>query len=283
VSMMRFQLLIFFFITSTAIGQVWQAELMTGAAHYSGDLAENQFSIKRLRPGAMFNLRYFSGDFINVRAGFGWFRLAGHDKYNSKPALKNRNLSFQSNVFEFNVCGEMNILDPAVYYAYPYFFAGAGLFYFNPYTYDKDNKKIFLPPLSTEGQGLAEYPDRKKYSLVQFCIPLGFGGKLNFKDKWELGYEFGYRVIFTDYLDDVSKTYIDMEVLAARKGNKAVELAYRKEGVPFSETGEPRGNSSVRDSYFFSGVKLAVNLEQNKNKKKNTEKRKHFDKWYKKQ
>ena len=44
-----------------------------------------------------------------------------------------------------------------------------------------------------------------------------------------MSFEFGYRFLITDYLDDVSKTYVSLEILNLRKGPKASELAYRKE------------------------------------------------------
>ena len=65
--------------------------------------------------------------------------------------------------------------------------------------------------------------------------------------------------MITDYLDDVSKTYVSLEILNLRKGPKSGELAYRK-STPFGEEGFPRGNSKVRDYYFFTGLKLAFNL-----------------------
>ena len=89
-----------------------------------------------------------------------------------------------------------------------------GLFHFNPFTYDKENNKTYLQPLSTEGQGLKEYPGRKKYSLTQFCLPVGGGWKWNINENWDISYELGFRILFTDYLDDVSKTYVNLNVLA---------------------------------------------------------------------
>jgi len=56
----------------------------------------------------------------------------------------------------------------------------------------------------------------------------------------KIHYEFEYRFLFTDYLDDVSKSYINLDVLAQAKGPKAVEMAYRKD-VPFIEEGLPKG------------------------------------------
>jgi len=42
-----------------------------------------------------------------------------------------------------------------------------------------------------------------------------------------VGLEFGYNKLFTDYLDDVSKTYVDAGTLSGERGQTAVDLAYR--------------------------------------------------------
>ena len=107
-------------------------------------------------------------------------------------------------------------------------FLGVGVFHFNPYTYDNNGKKAYLQP-GTEGQGLASYPTRKKYSLLQPFIPFGGGFKLNMGENLEVGFELGYRILFTDYLDDVSKTYPNMKALREGNGTEAVELSYRKQ------------------------------------------------------
>ena len=239
--------------------QQWFGELMVGTASYNGDLTQSAISLKRLRPAIQFNLKYNSGDVLNIRAGIGFGQLYGADRLNRDTGLKSRNLDFKTNIIELNVCGEYNLLDPEIYTAYPYVFGGVGVFHFNPYTYDKNNNKTFLRPLSTEGQGLPEYPNRKKYSLYQFCLPVGTGFKVNIRQKWELWYEFGYRFTFTDYIDDVSKSYVSLQTLEQQRGATAAELAYRK-SIPFMEDGEARGNKKVRDMYFFSGLKVAVKL-----------------------
>ena len=46
----------------------------------------------------------------------------------------------------------------------PYFLGGIGYYSFNPQAL-VGNKLIDLQPLSTEGQGLKEYPDKKVYKL----------------------------------------------------------------------------------------------------------------------
>jgi hypothetical protein len=263
---MKTFIIISLILSNTCFGQEWVAEVTLGAAAYNGDLTQQRISIKTMRPGVSFNLKYNSGDFINFRAGIGYWSLLGNDKFNSEPDLKARNLNFKTSLIEANVCAEIILADPEIYFSYPYILAGVGAFHFNPYTYDQNNTKTFLQPLSTEGEGLNRYRDRKKYSLIQVCFPVGFGWKFNFREKWEISYEFGYRFLLTDYLDDVSETYPNLDVLAQEKGPKSAELSYRKQGVPFQEEGQARGNPKIKDSYFFSGIKLGLNLTRYRNR-----------------
>jgi Domain of unknown function (DUF6089) len=253
-------------LSHVVIAQEWLAEFSLGVTAYNGDLTQKEVSFRRMRPSAGFNLKYNTGGLVDFRAGFLYGKITADDKYNAAKDLKARNLNFTSQIFEANVVAELNLFDPDLYNALPYFFGGIGIFYFNPYSYDKDHKKTYLKPLSTEGEGLAEYPNRKKYALIQPCIPAGLGWKIHYKEKFELTYELGFRVLFTDYLDDVSKTYADIETLVVRKGIKSAEFAYRKVGVPFREFGEKRGNSERKDVYFFTGFKLGIKLQKSHKK-----------------
>ena len=78
-------------------------------------------------------------------------------------------------------------------------------------------------------------------------------------DRVEICYEIGYRFLFTDYLDDVSKNYINLDVLRQAKGDKAVEMAYRQ-NTPFRGEDYQRGNPGKNDSYFFTGIKVGFVL-----------------------
>jgi len=252
----------FFFLlfSDLCYGQKWMGEVVAGVSQYNGDLTQQAISIKRIKPAVGFNLKYNSGDLLDVRVGLLFARVGADDKDNKRADYKARNLSFKTNIQELNVCAEFNLVDPEVYLQVPYVFAGIGVFHFNPFTYDNEGNKTYLRPLSTEGEGLPDYPQRKEYSLIQFCVPFGAGFKIKTTDKWQISYEFGYRFLITDYLDDVSKTYVSLEILNLRKGPKSSELAYRKTGVPFIEEGYPRGNSKVRDYYFFTGLRFSFNL-----------------------
>jgi hypothetical protein len=247
-------------IWNVSFGQKWMGEVTAGVSAYNGDLTQQLVSFKRVNPAIGLGIRYNSGDLIDVRVGFVYARVGADDQDNKRYDYQQRNLNFKTNIQELNVCAEFKLLDPEYYLQYPYLFAGVGIFHFNPFTYDNENKKTYLRPLSTEGEGLSDFPGRKQYSLYQFCIPFGVGFKFKVTEKWELSYEFGSRWLVTDYLDDVSKTYVSLEILNLRKGPKAAELAYRKEGVAFSEEGLPRGNSKVKDYYFFTGIRFSFNL-----------------------
>jgi hypothetical protein len=169
---------------------------------------------------------------------------------------KLRNLNFKSNILEGNLCLEFNLLDPEDYLGLPYVFGGVGVFHFNPYTKDANNVKTYLQPLGTEGQGLSAYPNKKMYSLTQLCLPFGGGWKQRINDVVEIDYELGARLLFTDYLDDVSTTYADPQQLLIGRGAKAVELAYRGPTPPGAQEGIKRGNPKSKDWYFFTGLKL---------------------------
>ena len=262
---MKFCLVLFLFVTGSCFGQTWEAEILAGVSGYNGDLIKPHFAAKSIRPAIGVNLKYNIDNSILLRAGISWLKVAGDDKNNKQVDLRARNLNFKSNIIEASLCVEYNLLEPEIFDAYPYIFGGIGVYHFNSYTYDDSNKKTYLRPLSTEGQGLTAYPGRKPYSRTQLCLPFGAGRKCNFSKRYDIIYEIGYRVLFTDYLDDVSKTYVDPQLLLAARGAKAVEVAYRAQhstgSYPFQEgPGDQRGNPNVKDWYFFSGVKLLIRL-----------------------
>ena len=262
---MKFCLILLLFITNSCFGQGWQAEIMVGGADYTGDLTQKSVSFKGMGPAVNLNLKYDLGNSFLLRAGVGWGKISADDKDNKNPYLVERNLNFKSNILEGSLCVEFDIFEPELFDAYPYIFAGVGVFHFNPYTYDKDNVKTYLQPLGTEGQGLSEYPEKKKYSLTQFCLPFGAGWKIRLNDQWDIIYEFGYRFQFSDYLDDVSTTYADYKILFEKNGPKAAELSFRPTLAPgsipaYPRQGDVRGNPKENDSYFFTGIKLLIHL-----------------------
>lgn len=182
-----------------------------------------------------------------------------------------RNLSFRSSIFELSVIGEIH---PRFFKNYasgqqlprvsPYLLAGIGYFNFNPQT-KLNGEWIDLKPLSTEGQGFDEYAERKPYKLKQFNLPVGAGIKYKLNEVWNISAECVYRILNTDYLDDVSSTYID-PVLFQKYFNgdqlaKAQALSNRQPELNpshITNKGDIRGNYTSKDAYFSVNFKIAL-------------------------
>lgn len=238
--------------------------LFGGFSNYQGDLQERTFTLDQSNGALGVGLKYDLTSHISVRSGLNYGKIEGNDKLNN-PVLQARNLSFQTKILEVNLLGEYNFFDLSQNRFTPYVFGGIALFHFNPYSYDTLGNKVFLKPLSTEGQGLSAYPDRKPYRLTQFAVPFGAGVKWRINNNAVLGFEFGLRKTFFDYLDDVSKTYVDANVLAQERGPKAVEMSYRGGELRTGNTNYPadgsiRGGSKYMDWYYFTGITLAVGI-----------------------
>ncbi len=207
--------------------QYWHIGVFGGASAYNGDLVEKYFPAHGQTKGAIgLDLTYEYSDHFNIRGGFTFGKVAGYDKFNKSIELQNRNLSFESNITEFSLLGEYNFFSLYERKYSPYIYAGVAVFHYDPYAYDATGLKTYLKPLSTEGEGIAGYGNRP-YSLTQPAIPLGIGFKYAITDNIRIGIEGGYRILFTDYLDDVSKNYVDESDLLAARGQKAVDMAYR--------------------------------------------------------
>lgn len=183
-----------------------------------------------------------------------------------------RNLSFRSNISEvalvaefhpFYIFGNYNDdnYPPAVS---PYIVLGIGYFHFNPQAL-LNGQYVDLQPLSTEGEGFSEYPNVKKYSLNQINFPVGLGARYDLSPLINLRAEMVYRILQTDYLDDVSGRYIDPSVFAnhfsGTQLNEAILLNDRHK--PGAETAHPdgiRGDPKNNDGYITFNLKIGLTL-----------------------
>jgi hypothetical protein len=243
-----------------------QLGVFGGIANYQGDLLDKPY--KSSRPVFGLSLAYPLTPRVSVRAGLSFARVAGADSLN-KSDLQFRNLSFQSPITELSLVGEFNTFDLDIKRWSPYVFAGVAVYHFNPYTFDRQGNKVYLQPLSTEGQGLPGYSESKKYSLNQLAIPFGGGIKYVINDHLRLAVEVGLRKLFTDHLDDVSGNYADPADLLATKGQIAVDLSYRGDEIQggngaYPPKGAQRGSPKYKDYYYFTGLHLVFNLPEGK-------------------
>ena len=242
---------------------VWsqlEVGVMAGVSSYQGDLAPSNLKTSLGKFHAAFGAfgRYNINNYFTGRLSFNYGTISGDD---AKEGRK-RNLSFKSNMIEFAVTGEWNILGYQPYALErvftPYLFAGVGFVHFNPRT-QYEGEWVNLQPLGTEGQSMQGF--ESKYSLVEIAIPFGVGVKYAINDQWNVGLEFGFRKTFTDYLDDVSGAYVDNEQLIAGNGELAAALANRS-GEPIPG-GTKRGNDSVSDWYIIGGITISYNFLDN--------------------
>jgi hypothetical protein len=248
--------------------QRWHVNLFGGFSNYSGDLQSKLFTLDQSYAAFSAGAQYDLTTTFSVLSNLTYAHVGASDAYN-KPSLQPRNLSFQSKIFEWNVLAEYNFIDLTKRRFSPYIFAGLAVYHFDPYGYDSTAHQVYLQPLSTEGEGLAQYPDRKNYGLTQLSIPFGGGVKLRISENVVIAYEISFRKLFTDYLDDVSTAYVDETTLLNARGPKAVEMAYRggelKGGDPtYPGDGIKRGGPNAKDWYYTSGIRISIAINSSK-------------------
>ncbi|HVM87203.1 MAG TPA: DUF6089 family protein [Puia sp.] len=263
-----------FFIISFASAQpqstVQEGEvgITAGAAHYFGDLNPK---LRVNRPKAAFGIfaRKQFNDYVGVRLSGHFAQLGYSDVYNTyNTFMHTRNLSFNTNIWEFALQGDFNFFkfipgDAFKRYT-PYITLGIGVFNYDPYTYYQ-GQKVYLRPLGTEGQGSSTYPNRKPYSTMAVCFPFGVGYKYNLTTNVNIGVEVVYRFTTTDYIDDVSSTYAGAAAFPTLPNGQPSLAGVLQDrsyvyGSPIGVKGRQRGYSNQKDSYVMAELMLSVNL-----------------------
>lgn len=237
-----------------------------GAANYLGEMggkyqsrrdfiADMKLSKTRWAVGGF--ARYKFNNYIAAHASLTYLRIEGDDKLSTNRGRRGRNLSFRNDMLELAARADVylyGVNDVGGTGRYrldfkTYAFAGlAGVMHGPKTTYNGEWVK--LRPLMTEGV---------KYSKFTFAVPVGLGLYFTHKRKHRYGFEAGWRVSFTDYLDDVSNLYVDH----SGSGNQMlIDLANRRNELdPTDESvagaqnyvpGSKRGDPSHNDTYFYA-------------------------------
>jgi hypothetical protein len=241
------------------------------------------FSTINLAKGVFVNV--YPTEWLGFRFAVNQGRLEGYDsvikdKGGAEIFRKNRNLQFRSMLWE--AYGAVEFYPTVFFERYdglegklrPYGVIGFGAFRFNPQGRFIDPNGtaqwVDLQPLRTEGQGFPEYPDRKPYKLWSWEVPMGVGVKYYVKENFYVGIEMMHRKSFTDYVDDVSTTYVDNNLFSTYhspdRAAMANQLYYRGnqiQGQPasrFPTNGEQRGNDGQNDSFFSTIIKCGWRL-----------------------
>jgi len=228
-------------------------------------------------------LTAYPAQWLGFRFSLNYGKVEGNDgdissKGGWEEARKVRNLNFRSKILEGSVMAEFYPTvfleeDPEDVTARlrPYGVIGLGAFHFNPQgSYRNqygDQVWVDLKPLHTEGEGWAEYPDRKNYSLTQLNIPIGAGIKYFFSESLNVSFEIIHRKTFTDYIDDVSTRYVDptlfdkylspsQAAIAKAISNKSAQ-GYN---TPNYGKDMKRGDPNQKDAYFTAQFKIAFRI-----------------------
>lgn len=251
----------FLLLSLISVSQGLHLNLFLGSSNYRGDLQEKTYSFNQSHVAGGLGLSYDLTNHFSLRANFKIGKISADDKKGTRN--RDRNLNFSSQLTEGSLDLQYFITVLGQHTLTPFVFAGIGLYHFDPYTFDSTGRKYYLKPLSTEGEGFI--PGIETYNLTQVSVPFGAGIKMPLSDNINVGFEVGFRKLFTDYIDDVSGNYAPEEVLLANRGAKAVELAYRggevKGGSPaYPAPGSQRGNPRQNDWYYFTGFTLSFRL-----------------------
>ncbi len=260
------------------------------AFNYFGDLAPvsrtASTDITFTRPGLGLIYGYKFHPAMAGRASFNAGYLRGDD-FSADPndpvsaARYERNLSFRNLVKELSLGME--------FYLFPnyrgaavrpplnvYLFLGITGFHHQPQGLvpDQDYQTgggaapsagewVNLKELGTEGQNLEGIGDGEDYSLWQIAVPLGIGVQLALPGSLNVGLELGYRHVFTDYLDDVSTTYVGLNEFTDPLARIMSDRSAEPNAVV---TGDSRGDLSVSTKdlggqSFVTGANIGAGTE----------------------
>ena len=250
-----------------------------GGGRGNGSNSIRDYDLKATRPVVSIGLLYVTKSFYAFHGQLSLGHLGGSDKYTTNPVRYNRNLSFRSPFIEFSTQAQVFIGKNQSGNLYRvknansrtkrinikvYAFVGMGFLYFNPQA-KYNGHWVNLQPLGTEGQGIA--PGSKLYSRFTFVIPAGLGIMTFINKRMKIGIDVGLRKTFTDYLDDVSTTYYDNDVIRAKRGDAAAYLADPNLGLISNATtpnedgtGAQRGGPKYKDAYAFFQVTASYKI-----------------------
>jgi hypothetical protein len=253
--------------------------ILAGASQYLGEFGGNEKEAQpwildmksqqtRFAVGGFYRYRFKERIGVNIQMNM--IRLAGADNLSTNGPRVGRNLSFRNDIVELSARLEsyiyhVNDVGHTGRYQLDfraYLFAGVGVFYNNP----KASHESFggynaLRPLQTEGV---------KYSAIQPSIPFGLGVFYTYKKVHRIGWEFGARKTFTDYVDDASTSYYDHgpgadPMVLAYSNRYDATLDKKLIGAKNYDVGAKRGDPEANDWYMTTQFSYSYVLRGKRN------------------
>ncbi len=242
--------------------QVSELGITGGATYYIGDLNPTRHYPRGTKPafGIVYRNNFSDRYAFRLQALTG--TLQSYDSYSKDSLQQLRNLHFKARLIEVAGLFEVNFRkyrskDKDSKRWTPFMFAGLAYFRAAP---KAEYRGIWynLAPLGTEGQGTTVRPGSKAYAIDQVSIPFGAGFKVN-AGRFDFQLEWGLRRTYTDYIDDVSGTYVDRDVLAFENGPLAAYLADPSVLAlepQYRNADRARGDANTRDWYQYTGLAI---------------------------
>ncbi len=279
--------------------------LSLNALNYYGDLSPkpNRFStdISFTRPAIGIQFAHRFGPRYTLTGSFMYGTLKGSDRESADKGDEEngmfryqRNLSFRNRIKELSVVASIDLFENQATYISrvawtPYAFAGISVFHHNPQAQvpkqdvlgnplSNAGEWVDLQPLGTEGQH-ADLPEGaankgiKPYKRIQVAIPIGIGARFRLNQVIDVSGEIGFRYTFTDYLDDVSRNYVDLELLdsdlARVMSYRSNEFMTAAEIASYKDPASPNYNpsSSAYPTISGYGSESKTNIRGSKNDK----------------
>ncbi len=289
--------------------------ISVSALNYYGDLSpksgtfSTDISFTRPAPSLIFAHRF--GPRYTLTGAFMYGTLKGSDTESASEGDADngvyryqRNLSFRNRIAELSAVASFDLFENDATYISrvkwtPYAFLGVSTFLHNPQAevpatdlngtpLANAGEWVDLQPLGTEGQKSTLLPTdanagSSPYKKLQVAIPLGIGARFRLNEVLDFSVEVGFRYLFTDYIDDVSKNYVDLGVFGNNELAKA--MSYRSNEVVANPTfvytgrdgdtytvipgygsehpGNTRGEEDNRDIFMVTTFKLTTILGKN--------------------
>lgn len=237
-----------------------------GAAHYFGDL-NPEYGLEEVSPAASLLVRKNFNPYISVSTALTYTKLEYKDAHSNNTYQQLRNLSFSSHIVELAAMGEFNFFwfetGNREHSFTPFIALGVSAFYYNPIA-NLNGKDYELRKLGTEGQNLPQYADRK-YSAISMAIPVGVGIKWWIQPGMNMSFQIVNRFTFTDYIDDVSSTYVG-DALSPNPANPTIAsmLADRSpiiDGRKMGIAGYKRGDENTRDQFLMAQISFTFQFK----------------------
>lgn len=251
-----------------ATAQQHEIGFFGGGSHSFGDINNTRESLQFAEPAFGFFYRHNFNNRSALHLGAAFGSTYGEDAISEDFFQQARNLHYRTDLWAVSARWELNFFPLSRTkkdeWFTPFVFAGLSLYHFNPQAL-YDGEWINLQPLGTEGQNFEELSGIDPYYRYQVSLPLGGGFKMAISKNFTVGAEIAWHKLFTDYLDDVSSTYIDPAILSLQEnGNLAVALADRSIELadiqPIGEGGRQRGDAYHNDAFVFAGLFLSYSI-----------------------